>query len=171
MEQWFEVIVTINRFSPSTDKEVLDLMPKPLGRLDNRHVRQCHLKPFFTAMVQRSLTGPCDGPYNPFGLQVVNCITVANTFLVLMGLLAKGVLVVATVAFFQITNLLLVRFYLCTQFPHKLLIALAAGIHAVKSLPQRVNHVKKIPDGGLKAQYLVDVILAFHIRQQLFGVK
>ena len=61
LELRIDVIVTIKYFSPSIDKAVIELMSKSLGRLEYRHVGKSHQKSFFTAMMQRNLTAPCEG--------------------------------------------------------------------------------------------------------------
>ena len=81
-----------------------------------------------------------------------------------MSFLATGILIVALVPVFQIADLFLIGLNLGTQLLHKLLVTLAAGIHAIKRLPKSVYHIKQVLDSCLEAVYLIDIILPFNIQ-------
>jgi len=87
----------------------------------------------------------------------------------LMSLFPEGNLIMAAVLVLQIPDHPLKLFYLDRQFLHQLLVAPVAGAHRVECLLQGVYHAKQLPDIALEVVYLVDVILALHIRQLLFS--
>ena len=81
-----------------------------------------------------------------------------------MSFLTESVLVVATVPVLEILDHSLKLIYLSRQLLYEFLVTPITGTHRIERLLQGAYHVKQIPDGGLQAVYLVDVILAFHIR-------
>ena len=90
-------------------------------------------------------------------------LRLASLLVCLVGLLSKGVLVVAAIPVLQILDHPLKIPNLGSQPLDKLLIAPVAGTHAVERQLQGLYEIKQAPVVRLEDFNLVDVFLALHI--------